>query len=108
MTVTPLNKPPQPPPAWLFRQFPHRVHFLDKSAPAPRPRYNWRMDNATSNAFSSAGLLADIFRLIPRSKRAAFCEMLVYELRGCVLSDQELRRVAERAWHRFLKHGWPT
>jgi hypothetical protein len=60
------------------------------------------MDNATSNASSSAGLLADIFRLIPRSKRAAFGEMLVYELRG------RERRVVERAWHRFLRHGWPT
>jgi len=66
------------------------------------------MDNATSNACSNAGLLADIFRLIPRSKRAAFGEMLVYELRSRVLSDQELRRVAERAWHRFLRHDWPT
>jgi hypothetical protein len=66
------------------------------------------MDNATSNAFSSIGLLADIFRLIPRSKRAAFGDMLAHALRGRVLSDQELRRVAERAWHSFLRHGWPT
>jgi len=65
------------------------------------------MDNAKSNASSTAGFLADIFRLIPRSKRAAFGEMLGYELRGRVLSDHEVRRIAERAWHRFLKHGWP-
>jgi hypothetical protein len=67
------------------------------------------MDNATSNASSSAGFLADIFRLIPRNKRAAFGEMLVYELRGReLLPDQELRRVVERAWPRFLRHRWPT
>jgi hypothetical protein len=34
--------------------------------------------------------------------------MLEHELRGRELHDGELRRVAERAWHRFLKHGWPT
>ena len=67
------------------------------------------MDNATSNAFSSAGFLVDIFRLIPRNERAAFGEMLAYELRGReLLPDQELRRVVERAWHRFLRNGWPT
>jgi hypothetical protein len=67
------------------------------------------MDNATSNASSSPGFLVDIFRLIPPNKRAAFGEMLAYELRGReLLPDQELRRVVERAWHRFLRHGWPT
>jgi hypothetical protein len=66
------------------------------------------MDNAASNAFSSVGLLADIFRLIPRNERAAFGEMLAHVLRGRVLSDHEVRRLAERAWHQFLKHGRPT
>jgi hypothetical protein len=65
------------------------------------------MDNATSNASSSPGFLVDIFRLIPPNKRAAFGEMLAYELRGReLLPDQELRCVVERAWRRFLPHGW--
>src|SRR5215831_8369719 len=98
---------PRRPPLALNGSF---VNFLTEcifwtspssTAHAPPSRYNWRMDNATSNASSSAGFLADIFRLIPRSKRAAFGEMLAYELRGRVLSDHEVRRIAERAWHRF-------
>jgi hypothetical protein len=56
---------------------------------------------------SSAGILADIFRLIPLHERAAFHEMLQHELRGRELPDDEMRRVAERIWHAFLKHGWP-
>jgi len=52
--------------------------------------------------------LADIFRLIPRNERAAFGEMLAHELRGRDLSDDEMRRVAERAWHAFLNYGWPS
>jgi len=33
--------------------------------------------------------------------------MLDHELRGRELPDDEMRRVAERTWHNFLKHGWP-
>jgi hypothetical protein len=67
------------------------------------------MTDATSSASSSsAGILADIFRLIPPFERAAFREMLDHELRGRELPDDEMRRrVAERIWHAFLKHGWP-
>jgi hypothetical protein len=54
---------------------------------AQRSRYNWRTDNATGNAFSSIGLLADIFRVMPRKERAAFGEMLAHVLGGRVLSD---------------------
>ena len=62
----------------------------------------------TSSASSSAGILEDIFRLIPRQERAAFGEMLAHELRGRELPDHEMRRVAVKTWHQFLKHGWPT
>jgi hypothetical protein len=62
----------------------------------------------TSSASSSADIVADLFRLIHPNERVAFREMLERELRGRELPDGELRRVAERAWHRFLKHGWPT
>jgi hypothetical protein len=66
------------------------------------------MIDATSGASSSsAGILADIFRLIPPFERAAFHEMLALELRGREVPDDEMRLVAERAWHAFLKHGWP-
>jgi len=47
---------------------------------------------------SSADIVADIFRLIPRNERAAFGEMLEHELRGRELPDHELRRVAENVW----------
>jgi len=33
--------------------------------------------------------------------------MLDYEMRGRELPDDEMRRVAERTWHTFLKYGWP-
>jgi hypothetical protein len=62
----------------------------------------WHTSSASS---SSAGIVADIFRLIPPNERAAFRDMLDYEWRGRELSDHELRRIAERAWHQFLKHG---
>jgi hypothetical protein len=62
----------------------------------------------TSNTSSIADIVADLFRLIRPNERAAFREMLEHELRGREPHDGELRRVAERAWHRFLKHGWPT
>jgi hypothetical protein len=64
------------------------------------------MHTGTSSA-SSAGILEDIFRLIPPHEFAAFGEMLDHELRGRELPDDEMRRVAERTWHNFLKHGWP-
>jgi hypothetical protein len=58
-----------------------------------------------SSASSSANVIEDIIRLIPQHERAAFLDMLQHETRG--LPDRELRRVAERTWHRFLKYGWP-
>ena len=57
--------------------------------------------------YNERRLPADIFRLIPRNERAALGEMLVRKLRGRELPDDELRRIAERAWHQFLK-GWRT
>jgi hypothetical protein len=44
---------------------------------------------------------ADIFRLIALNERS-----FDYEWRGRELPGHELRRIAERAWHQFLKHGW--
>jgi hypothetical protein len=64
------------------------------------------MHTETSSA-SSAGILEDIFRLIPAHERAAFHEMLQHELRGRELADDELRHVAERTWHDFLRYGRP-
>jgi hypothetical protein len=61
----------------------------------------------SSASSSSAGILEDIFRLIPPHERAAFREMLDHEMRGRELPDDEMRRVAERTWHTFLKYGWP-
>jgi hypothetical protein len=62
----------------------------------------------TSSASSSiANIVGDIIRLIAPNGRAAFRDMLYHELRGRELHDHEMRRVAERAWHRFLKDGWP-
>jgi hypothetical protein len=61
----------------------------------------------TSSASSSADIVEDIVRLIPPSERAAFRNMLAHETRGRQLPDGELRRIAERTWHKFLKHGWP-
>ena len=65
----------------------------------------WHTSSASS---SSANIVEDIIRLIATNERAAFGEMLAHELRGRELPDHEMRRVAERAWHQFLKHGWPT
>ena len=48
----------------------------------------------------------DILRLIPADERKAFLEMLEHELRGRDLADGELRRIAERTWQKFLRHGW--
>ena len=48
----------------------------------------------------------DILRLIPADERAAFLDMLEHELRGRELHDGELRRIAERTWQKFLRHGW--
>jgi len=64
----------------------------------------WHTSSASS---SSAGIADDIFRLIPPTERAAFREMLEHQLRGRDLPDGDLRRVAERAWHKFLRYGWP-
>jgi hypothetical protein len=64
--------------------------------------------HTSSESSSSADIATDLFRLIPPNERAAFREMLEIEFHGRELPDYELRRVAERAWHRFLKHGWPT
>ena len=48
----------------------------------------------------------DILRLIPADERKAFLEMLEHELRGRDLADGKLRRIAERTWQKFLRHGW--
>ena len=49
----------------------------------------------------------DILRLIPADERKAFLEMLAHELpRGRELPNDELRRVAEHTWRKFLRHGW--
>jgi hypothetical protein len=40
-------------------------------------------------------------------KVIGFHEMLQHELRGRELPSDEMRRVTERTWHAFLKHGWP-
>jgi hypothetical protein len=53
------------------------------------------------------GDLADLFRLVPPNERAAFREMLEHELRGHELPDGKLRRLAERAWHKF-RYRWPA
>jgi hypothetical protein len=63
--------------------------------------------HTSSASCSSAGIADDIFRLIPSSMQPAFREMLEIEFRGRKLSDHQKRRVAERTWHKFLKHGWP-
>jgi hypothetical protein len=57
----------------------------------------------------------DILRLIPADERAAFLDMLAHELRGREssitaedrLTNDELRRVAEHTWRKFLWHGRP-
>jgi hypothetical protein len=64
----------------------------------------WHIISASSS--TSADTVADIFRLIPPNERPAFREMLEHELRGRQLPDGEMRRVAERAWHRFLRYDW--
>jgi hypothetical protein len=62
----------------------------------------------TSASSSSAGVVDDIFRLIPLNERAAFRETLEIEFHGRKLSDHEKRRAAERIWRSLLKYGWPT
>jgi hypothetical protein len=46
-------------------------------------------------------------RLIAPEDRAAFRKMLQMEMQGRELPNDELRQVAERTWHKFLKFGWP-
>jgi len=65
----------------------------------------WHTSSASS---SSANIVEDIIRLIAPSERAAFADMLQHDLRGRELPADELRRIAERSWRQFLKHGWPT
>ena len=65
----------------------------------------WHTSSASS---SNPEIVADLFRLIPPNERAAFRKMLEYELRGRELPDGKLRRLAERAWHKFLRYGWPA
>jgi hypothetical protein len=64
----------------------------------------WRTSSASSS--SSVGNIEDIWRVIPPYDRAAFGEMLEYELqrRGELPAD-EVRRIAEQTWHQFLKCG---
>jgi hypothetical protein len=54
-------------------------------------------------------VVRDLLRLIPPDERAAFLAMLAHDLRGRELEPRdELRRVAERTWRKFLQHGWIT
>jgi len=53
------------------------------------------IDGTSGASSSSAGILEDIFRLIPPHERAAFREMLDHELRGRRLPDDEMRRVVD-------------
>jgi len=54
-------------------------------------------------------VVRDLLRLIPPDERAAFLAMLAPDLRGRELEPRdELRRVAERTWRKFLQHGWIT
>jgi len=47
-------------------------------------------------------------RVAWRGDPEAFGEMLEYELRGRgELPADEVRRIAEQVWKRFLKEGWP-
>jgi hypothetical protein len=56
----------------------------------------------------SASLIEGITMLIAPSDRTGFLEMLAHELRGREpLPDGELRRIAEDAWRRFNRVGWP-
>ena len=65
----------------------------------------WRTSSASS---SSANIVEDIIRLIAPSERAAFADMLKYELQGRgELPAEEMRRIAVDTWRQFLKHGWP-
>jgi hypothetical protein len=65
----------------------------------------WHTSSASS---SSAEIVADIVRLIAPSDRPSFNEMLEHALRGREeLPADELRHIAERAWRRFLRYGWP-
>jgi len=67
----------------------------------------WQTSSASSS--SSTGNIEDIIRLIAPPDREAFGEKLEYELRGRGdLPADEVRRIAERAWRRFLKEGWPA
>jgi hypothetical protein len=66
----------------------------------------WHTRSASSS--SSASNIEDIIRLIAPPARDAFGEMLEYELRGRgELPADEVRRIAEQTWKRFLKEGWP-
>jgi hypothetical protein len=65
----------------------------------------WHSKGASS---SSANIVEEIIRLIAPNERAAFADMLQHELRGRELTADELRRIAECAWHQLLKRGWPT
>jgi hypothetical protein len=59
--------------------------------PRRRPFPFERGSRVGRRSITSAGFLADIFTLIPRNERAALGEMLVWELRGRELPDDELR-----------------
>jgi hypothetical protein len=66
----------------------------------------WRTSSASSS--SSVGNVEDILRVIAPYDREAFNQMLNYELQGRgELPADEVRRIAERTWKRFLKEGWP-
>jgi hypothetical protein len=86
----------------------HRTrHLLNHSATESGREINNLMPSATSSASSSSAVIADIVRLISPYERAAFHDMLAYELSGRQLAGDELRRVAVNTWHAFCLHGWP-
>jgi hypothetical protein len=61
----------------------------------------------STSASSNANIAADILRLIAPSDRPGYEQMLEHALRGRELPTDELRRIAERTWAQFCKHGWP-
>jgi hypothetical protein len=103
-----LRKPPQSR-ASALRAPPSRVHFFGQTRPAqrtPRPRAiigAWiTQQTMHPRALASLSMFSD-----PRSKRAAFGEMLVYELRGReLLPRRQLLANAAMAASRVAAYPW--
>jgi hypothetical protein len=67
------------------------------------------LQNYFANAEEDYALVTvDLSAPLGHFDHAAYNEMLQHEVRGRELPADEMRRVAERTWHSFLKHGWPT